>query len=151
MKLSHLFIISVCGLFVFYPGIGRAANYTFTWDPPHPNDNVIRYKIYYRMNSGSYNTEEDFERVPNQNTDQKLNFANPVWKITLPHSDEEYCFTATAIDDDGFESRPAHEVGYGETCGQIDFDDIAGDLEDGGDSGGGGGGGGCFIWVNDLN
>jgi hypothetical protein len=136
-----LFFGSIFGFFIVFVGIGRAANYTFTWDPPHPNDNVVRYKIYYRLNSSTYDLDK-FEPVPKPSSDQKFNPADPVWKITLPTIDEEYCFTATAIDDDGLESGPSIEVGHGATCGQLDYVDI---VEKGGDDGGGGGGGGCFI------
>ena len=145
MKNTYIYFLGfVYGLFILFVSIGSAANYTFTWDPPHPNDNVVKYKIYYRMNSSTYNVDK-FEPVPKPNSDQKFNPADPNWKITLPEVDEERCFTATAIDDDGLESNPSNEIGHGVTCGQLDYDEIAGDGGDGGDGGGGGGGGGCFI------
>jgi hypothetical protein len=144
MKITYIFFVFVYGLFVLFVSIGSAANYTFTWDAPHPNDNVVKYRIYYRMNSSTYNVEEDFEWVPKPNSDQNFNPANPVWKIELPHVAEEYCFYATAWDDDGFESDPSTGVGKGTTCDQIFDDDIADD------DGGGSGGGGCFIWANEA-
>ena len=143
MKITYIFLGSVFGIFILFVSIGSAANYTFTWDPPHPNDNVVKYKIYYRMNSSTYNVDK-FEPVPKPNSDQKFNPADPNWKITLPDIAEEYCFTATAIDVDGFESDPSNEVGKGMTCGQIVYDDIAED------SGGGGCSGGCYIWATEA-
>lgn len=134
MKITYIFFGSVYGIFILFVSISSAANYTFTWDPPHPNDNVVKYKIYYRMNSSTYNVDK-FEPVPKPNSDQKFNPADPNWKITLPDIAEEYCFTATAIDVDGFESDPSNEVGKGMTCGQIVYEDN-----------GGGGRSRCFIW-----
>ena len=135
MKSTYILFGSVYGFFVLFVSIGSAANYTFNWDPPHPNDNVVKYKIYYRMNSSIYNVEEDFELVPKPNSDQKFNPANPVWKIELPNVAEEYCFTATAINAKGFESNPSEgtckDVTQGVTHDQASGDD---------------GGGGCFIW-----
>ncbi len=132
MKITYIFFVSVYGLFILFVGIGSAANYTFTWDASHPNDNVVKFKIYYRMNSSTYNVT-DFKAV--LVTNSKFNTANPVWKIELPNVAEEYCFTATAIDVDGFESDPSNEVGKGMTCGQIVYEDN-----------GGGGRSRCFIW-----
>ena len=132
MKITYIFFVSVYGLFIVLVGIGSAANYTFTWDASHPNDKVVEYKIYYRMNSSAYNVTY-FETV--LITNQKFDAANPAWKITLPDIAEEYCFTATAIDVDGFESDPSNEVGKGMTCGQIVYEDN-----------GGGGRSRCFIW-----
>ncbi|MDA9762193.1 fibronectin type III domain-containing protein [Desulfobacterales bacterium] len=132
MKIAYIFFLSVFGLFTLFVSIGSADNYTFSWDPPRQNDNVVEYKIYYRMNANTYN-ETDFEAV--EITNQNFDVTNPVWKINLPHVDEEYCFTATAINANGLESRPSKEIGYGKSCGKT-----------AGDGGGGGGGGGCFIW-----
>ena len=149
MKNTSILFGSVYLIFILFVNIGSAANYTFTWDPPHPNDNVVKYKIYYRTNSNTYNADK-FEPVPKPNSDQKFNPTDPVWKITLPEVDEEYCFAATAIDDDGFESDPSDGVGYGVTCGQLDLDDFAGDGGGGDGGSGGGGGGGCFIWTQEA-
>ena len=58
MKITYIFFVSVYGLFILFVGIGSAANYTFTWDASHPNDNVVEFKIYYRMNSSTYNVTD---------------------------------------------------------------------------------------------
>ena len=135
MKNTYIFLGSVYGLFILFVSIGSAANYTFSCDKPLSNDNVIKYRVYYRLNSSTDDGGFEETRI----TDPKFDRDNWKWKITLPDVAEERCFTATAWDDDGLESDPSDEIGYGATCGQIDYDEIAGD---GGD---GGGGGGCFI------
>ena len=48
MKITYIFIF-VFGLLISFVSIGSADNYTFTWDPPDPNDNIVKYKIYYKM------------------------------------------------------------------------------------------------------
>ncbi len=68
MKITYIFFGSVYGIFILFVSIGSAANYTFTCDKPHRNDNVIGYKVYYRLNSGTYDGE--FERC--QTTDPKF-------------------------------------------------------------------------------
>ncbi|MFC1877503.1 hypothetical protein ACFL2E_09580 [Thermodesulfobacteriota bacterium] len=138
MKITYIFFVSIYGVFILFVNIGSAANYTFTWDAPHPNDNVVEYKIYYRIDSSIYNVT-DFKAV--LITNPRFNVTNPVWKIELPYIAEEYCFIATAIDDDGFESDPSNEIGKATTCSQIVNDGIGKE---------GGGGGGCYIWTMEV-
>ena len=153
MKITYIFLIPLVGVFILFVSIVSAANYTFTWDKPHKNDNVAAYEIYYRMNYGMYDIDNNFESFiitdKNKFTNKKFDIDNPSWKIELPNLAEEYCFFAIAIDDDGLPSAPSDEVGWGESCGKIGYPGIREDADgdEGGDGGGGGGGGGCYIWV----
>ena len=107
MKNTYIFFGSIYGFFIVFVGIGSAANYTFTWDPPHPNDNVVTYKIYYRLNSSTYNLDK-FEPVPKPNSDEKFKREDTDCKIKLPTFDEEYFFSASEMDDDFLEIEPSN-------------------------------------------
>ena len=107
--------VSMCGLLFLFISNGNAADYSFTWDASPPSDNVVEYRIYYRLNSATYNVS-DFETV--SITNQKFNPDDPSWSLTLPDVADEYCFVFTAVDNDGFESDFSVEVGKGTTCGR---------------------------------
>ncbi len=133
MKIAFMFIVSVLGLCIFSVNVGRTGEYHFVWDP-HPNDQVVEFRIYYRINSSLYN-KTDFEPV--QISNPKYNPTKPDWILVLPDVTEEYCFTVTAVDDNGYESHHSNEIGMGTTCGQI--------VNDGSVNDGRSGGGRCFI------
>jgi hypothetical protein len=133
MKIAVMFIVSVLGLCILSVSIGSTGEYHFVWDP-NLNEQVVEFRIYYRTNSSLYNMT-DFEPVLISNP--KFDPTKPDWKFVLPDVAEEYCFTITAVDDDGFESAPSNEIGTGMTCGQI--------VNDGSGKDGSGGGGRCFI------
>ena len=132
MKMTSIFFMSVYGLFILFVSIGSAADYTFKWDAAHPIYTVVEYRIYYSINSGTYNIT-DFESV--LITNPEFNAANPIWKIELADVAEGYCFTATAISNDGFESDPSSEVCKGMISNQIVNEDNRGT-----------GRSRCFIW-----
>ena len=131
MKIAFIFVVSLFVLCILSVSTANTGEYHFVWDP-HLNEDVVEFRIYYRTNSGLYNTT-DFEPVPIGNPN--FNPTKPVWKLVLPDGAEEYCFTIKAVDDAGVESYPSSEIGRGTTCGQI--------VNHGGS--GGSGNGRCFI------
>lgn len=123
MKSTCIFSVSIYGLFILFISIGNAADYRFTWAANAPSDNVVEYKIYYRLNSVTYN-DSKFEAV--SITNPKFNPAAPAWQFTLPDVADEYCFVITATDNDGHESDFSNQVGKGTTCDRIVYNDNRG-------------------------
>jgi len=121
---------------LFLGSVAGAADYTFTWNANHVNDEVDEYRIYYRLNSSQDYAGYETVAV----TDRTI---SPVTAtISPPDAAEEYCFAATAVGENGYESDKSNEDGEGESCA-LDDDDDTDDGTDGGS--GGGGGGGCFL------
>jgi len=133
MKLRIAIVFTIV---LFLGSVAGAAEYSFTWDANHVNDEVKVYRIYYRLDSSS--DYSDYETVIV--TDRTV---SPVTAtITLSDVSDEYCFAATAVGENGYESDKSNEDGEGESCA-LDDDDDTDDGTDGGS--GGGGGGGCFL------
>ena len=66
MKTTCISSVSIYVLFILFISIGYAANYSFTLDASPPADNVVEYKIYYRVSSATYN-DSDFVAVSTTN------------------------------------------------------------------------------------
>lgn len=97
-----------------------AADVTFAWDPS-PEPEVVGYKLYYGITSGTYDHVVDAGN-------------NTTLTITGLEDGVTYYSTVTAYDSLGNESAPAEELSF-----------IAAAEGASGDSADGGGGGGCFI------
>ena len=92
-----------------------AEDFQFTWEPNHPNDGVVTYRMYVRMDTGDY---DQVNVVSIGVDDIDFDAIRPSVTLSLPESDQGYCFALTAVDSDNFESDFSEEVGTGITCGQ---------------------------------
>ena len=106
--------VFVFGLCILSVSTANTGEYHFVWDPS-PDERVVEFRIYYRTDSGQYNTT-DFESVLTNNPE--FDPAQPDWKLVLPNAAEEYCFVIKAVDKDDVESFSSNEIGQGTTCGK---------------------------------
>ncbi len=95
-----------CSLSLFFPSLALA--YTFQWEANHPNDLVVKYKIYWSEVTGHYNLT-DSEEIPVANLPDP---ANPQWtlKTMIPVSSGTVFFVCTAVDKYGNESDYSNEI-----------------------------------------
>ncbi len=119
----HNFILTFLILILFIQPICLAENldFTFEWGANHPNDNVVKYRIYWSTASDSYN-QTDSEGILVGNLDDQN---NPQWTLTISGADPTliYYFVATAEDNRGLESDYSNEVeGVGATSLNVPTD-----------------------------
>lgn len=102
------FRLSLVALLFGLAFAAQAMGFTFQWEPNHPNDFVVKYRIYWSPVSGKYNPadreEIAIEKLPDP--------ANPEWTLQtgIPVTTGTLYFVLTAVDNYGYESDYSNEV-----------------------------------------
>ena len=93
-------LLSVIFLFGLTPA--TAQDLAFQWEPDHPSDMVVKYRIYWSPIVGNYHPA-DMEEIAIENLSDPQ---NPEWTLNtaVPIHYETLYFVCTAVDMYGYES-----------------------------------------------
>jgi hypothetical protein len=100
-------IVTLIFLLIFVPS-GFARDFTFTWEANHPNDNVVKYRVYWRTTSGGYKASNR-QDIPVSSLPDP---SNPRHTLSLQNASEDqtYFFVCSAVDNHGYESDYSEEI-----------------------------------------
>jgi hypothetical protein len=100
-------IITLIFLLILVPS-GFARDFTFTWEANHSNDNVVKYRIYWRTTSGGYQSSNR-QDIPVSGLPDP---SNPRYTLSLSNADADqtYFFVCSAVDNHGYESDFSEEI-----------------------------------------
>ena len=141
-----------------FPAYSQEASspYQFTWDPNHPSENVVYYRLRFGPGEDDYDPDYDWPRIDGGST-SSFSFTLPDPKsVILPDNfyplenvDTVY-FALTAVDEDGYESglsenQPSVSISLSDPSNGANNGNGNENGEQDGD--GGGGSGGCLIEI----